>query len=55
MKYLRVVLAVKDEDLDTVMYDLDGFIEDHDLIQGAYVAKFDTRDEAIGDNWKDAR
>ena len=56
MKYVRVVLAVEEEDLPSLYNQLDEFIEDGDFddekfynpVQGAYVSTpYDTRDDAL--------
>lgn len=49
MKFIRVVLAVEDDDLDAFRRALDVFIESEDAVQGAYQSTpFDQRRAALG-------
>jgi hypothetical protein len=52
MKYLRVVLAVPDEDVPGLTIELDEFIESSASVHGAHVsAPYATREEALGDHF----
>jgi hypothetical protein len=52
MKYIRVVLAVADEDLDEFDITLDEYIEGTYSIQGAYVSEpYASRAAACGQAW----
>lgn len=56
MKYIRVVLAVEDEDIEELADQLDVFIEDpaNNPIVGAYVSDwYVDRKQALYGLWKD--
>lgn len=54
VRYLRVVVAVPEEDLEELELALDLFLEEAPEVAGAYVsAPYDTRDEALAGPWAD--